>query len=369
MPTTIESIIQWFLDLQDPEWLLLAAIPLSYVYFYVSRRRSLPQVTFKSRAVEAATIAKRPDRKGRDRGDRELWRRHLPAFGVLIGLLVLTPFMARPTFATQTVEERSLITWLIDTSESMETVDVNSQTGDEISRLEGVIETLELTIGQTPENAFRQMVTFSDGDHVITHPLTRSSDELAAQVAALADIELTHSTATEDGLAAAVENCVRTSELVEQYGTRTSDSASADGQLAMPCVVILLSDGECDNQPFCVTESIDIAGEARTRGIRIHTVSWGDPNGDRSQVFLPDAAAMQAIADAGGGLHLETADTSQLVDLYKEVMQQVDSGTIHQGMPMWIVWPLRALFAVLALVFWPSYLMNQALVIRTRSKD
>lgn len=369
MNTTIESIFEWFLDLQEPLWLLTAVIPVVLAWLYITRRRRLPQVTYKSQVVEAATVAKRLDRKGRDRGDRELWRRHLPAFGILVCLLALAPLTARPTFAAQTVEERSLITWLIDTSQSMETVDVTNSAGESVSRLEGVIETLKLTIDQTPENSFRQMVTFSDEEHVVTHPLTRSSDELSAQVAALAEIELTHSTATEDGLATAVENCVRTSELVEQYGIRVDNSGVADGELAMPCVVILLSDGECDNQPFCTSESIDIAAEAKARGARVHTVSWGDPNGDRSQVFLPDAAAMQAIADAGGGQHLETADTVQLVALYNEVMNQVDSGVVEHGMPMAIVWAIRAVFLALALAFGPSYVRNQSLVIRPRPKN
>ena len=368
--TTIESIFTWFLDLQEPIWLLTAIIPVGLAYLYVTRRKRLSQVVYKSEAVELATVAKRLDRKGRDRGDREFWRRHLPASGFILVLLILVPLISQPTITVKTVEERSLITWLIDTSQSMETIDVTDSSGQQISRLAGVVETLGLTIDQAPDNSFRQLVTFSDKEHVVTQPLTRSSEELATQVAALAETELTHSTATEAGLKTAGENCVRTSELVEQYGSQTSDDIQAtDNQLTMPCVVILLSDGECDNQPFCTREAIEIADQAQTRGIRIHTVSWGDPNGDRSKVFLPDTQAMQAIASAGGGQHLETADTTKLVDLYSEVMDQVENQTVPEGMPTEIVWLLRLAFAIAALVFWPSYLKNQALVIRPRSKE
>ncbi len=370
MNVTIKSIFTWFLDLQEPLWLLTAVIPIGLAYLYVTRRQRLPQVLYKSKRVEAATVAKRPNRKGKDQGDREFWRRHLPAFGLVLVLLTLVPLISRPTIAVKTVEERSLITWLIDTSQSMETVDVTNSAGQQISRLAGVVETLELTIDQAPANSFRQLVTFSDEKHVVTQPLTRSSEELSTQVTALAETELTYSTATEAGLKAAVENCVRTSELVEQYGSQTSDDSvqATDNQLTMPCVVILLSDGECDNQPFCVSESIEIATQAQARGIRIHTVSWGDPNGDRSKVFLPDTQAMQAIATAGGGQHLETADTTQLVDLYNEVMDQVENQTVPEGMPMELVWLLRIVFTIAALAFWPSYLKNQALVIRPRPK-
>ncbi len=360
--TTDGSTFPWVLDFQAPWWLLTTIIPLGLVVLYITRRHRRPQIMYPSRVMEKATL---PDRK-----DRE-WPRHLATLGLIVSMLGLIVAAAQPVFPGQKVIEQSLLTWVIDTSQSMQTADVTDQDGQQVSRLEGVIDALNQTIDQAPPNAFRQLVTFSDENNIVTHQLTRSSAELAAQIEQLADTELTRSTDTEDGLATATENCVRASELIELYGSpdKVTRSATATDELAVPCIIILLSDGECDNQPFCVEETVDVAAEGHRRGMRIHTVSWGNPDGDRTASFLPDTEAMQRIASAGGGQHLETADASHLVQLYNEVWQQVKTETVPQGIPEAVVWSVRLMLVLLTVYAGATFLMNQDLVIVRRDEE
>ena len=354
----IGPALQWILDLQEPLWLLTAVIPLTLAYAYVTRRRRRPQVFYRNSTVLRATLAHYGNRNP---------RRGWLALLLIVTLLALPVAASRPTIASQTATEQSLITWVIDTSQSMEVVDVNNQAGQKVSRLAGVIEALQLTANQAPPNTFRQLVTFSDENNIVTHELTRESTELLAQIDQLAETELTRSTDTEKGLATATENCIRTAEIVEQYGSLSSSTSSDESdQLALPCIIILLSDGECDNQPFCVDETIDVAATGQERGMKIHAVAWGDPEGDRSKVFLPDHKAMKAIAVAGGGQYLETADTTQLVQLYNEVLEQVKTETVPQGAPWWIVWIARLFIAVLTIAFWLGCLMAPEMVVGRR---
>ena len=349
MPTnTTNSAFPWILDLQYPLWLLTIFVPLGLGYLYLARRRRRIPVRYTNQAMEQATLGRRRE--------REL-SRHLGALALVLSMLPLIVLAARPEMSAEAGADQSLITWVIDTSQSMETTDVNNAEGQQVSRLEGVIEALNQTIDQAPPNTFRQLVTFSDRNNIVTHKLTKDPQQLAAQIEQLAGTELTRSTATEAGLLQATENCIRSSELVELYGSHN-----------MPCVIILLSDGECDNQPFCVDETVEVAAKGLARGMKIHTVSWGNPDGDRTSVFLPEPEAMQRIADAGGGQHLETADTDRLVQLYQQALQQVETATVSQGISMDIVWAARIIFGLLALSFGFGYLTNHDLLIVKKVK-
>ena len=358
----MDTVIQWFLDLQEPYWLATLVVPFGLAYIYITRRKDFSQIIFRSRVTEKATLPGLADRRFRE------LPRHIGAI-VLIGAMLWSIGSAsRPAVPGQTVTEQSLLSWVIDTSQSMSTVDVTGANGNQISRLAGVVEALEATVDQAPAGIFRQLITFSDRENVVSHEVVETGSELRAQIGQLAETELKHETATEAAMATAVENCIRTSDLISKYGD--NDPADVAGnQLAVPCIIILLSDGECSNQPNCQLESETTAKLARDRGITVHTVAWGDPEGDRNEVFLPDHRAMERIAGFGGGQYLSTADTSQLVQLYDDAVSQTEAKTVSQGLDMIQVWSWRATVAGLALVFWLLCIRSTTLVVIRRETN
>lgn len=344
-----------FLDLQEPIWLITLIAPAILAWLYIAKRRTREQITCFAPSIEKATIT--------GPRSRELGRHTVALTMVLV--LVGLPFLAsRPIVDSQTETDDVMLTWVIDTSQSMSQADVTNQAGQQVSRIEGVIEALKQTVDYAPEGAFRQLVTFSSRDDVVTHGLTRSSSDLVAQIDSLASIELNKSTVTEAGLAEATRNCVRTFELIDQYGELES-SPTADTE--SPCLIFLLSDGQCDNQPSCRLETEAIAAEGHRQGMTIHTISWGDPNGDRRTSFLPDPEAMADIAAAGGGRHLASNQADELVDLYNEAVDSIETKTVERTLNPFAVWVARGL--ILLIPFWFIRMaLAPILVVTSRSK-
>src|SRR5262245_58831439 len=99
-----------------PSRLVLLAIPIvlavGYLVLQSARRRYAMRFTTIDLLDEVA-----PDRPG--------WRRHLPALVLLVGLVIATLAVARPAVATETAQPQKIVVLAIDTSLSMEAVDVD----------------------------------------------------------------------------------------------------------------------------------------------------------------------------------------------------------------------------------------------------
>ena len=181
----------------------------------------------------------------------------------------------------------------------------------------------------TPEEAYKLLISFAGPEEVEVNLPTLNSQELLAQTN---NIRRGERTATDFGLEQAVVAC-------QQFFNSQDD---------YPCEIFLLSDGECNPRPICKLRSESITAEAADKGIVIHTVSWGDPSSD----YRPSPADMEAIAAISGGRHLTSVKTSELTELYNNVSTSLEVREIRQSLAMPYTWGARAAFIPLMAAFW-----------------
>ena len=99
-------------------WLLVAARRLLAAYVVSQLRRRGYVVRFTTMDLLDSVAPKRPR-----------WRRHLPAVGLLLGLVALSLSLAKPAVASQVADERAVVVLAMDTSLSMEAADVAPSPG------------------------------------------------------------------------------------------------------------------------------------------------------------------------------------------------------------------------------------------------
>ena len=318
----IGTIVQDYLPvldnfkLQDPRWLLLAAIPITCLLVHVFRRQISADMNCSSEEVRDKTVVQ-----------RHRWPLHIGAacfLPILIGGIFLA---AKPVNSTVLAQEQALLIWVYDASESMATVDVDKD-GQPVSRLEAAVAALEESLPTVPPESYKLLVSFSGSDAVQVGLPTLSGNELLAQAN---EIPPGVATATDFGLERAVSACR------QFFGTGDS----------YPCEIFLLSDGECNPRPSCRLRSEEIAAEAAETGIAIHSISWGDPESE----YRPNPEDMRRIALAGGGQYLSSVSASELAGLYKNVATGLKVETSRQALADPIVWGARIGVILLGLGF------------------
>ena len=333
-------------SLKEPIWLLIGAflvLVAGLIYFWPKTWRSQLNINHPN---ATAIINRQAVIKG--------FARPLVVVGLLGSILAGAYLASRPVTAIEQRESQSLVSWVIDVSESMNNVDISGVDDQPLSRFQGAVEAVRMSVDSVPERSMMQLVTFSNASEVQAGPMTYSKDSLRKQLDSLEPPSEGAATETSFGLAAAVDACV----IVMGYDL---DSGN-DGNL--PCTVILLSDGECTPQPFCQKDVEDVAKRGRDQGVVINTVSWGDPLGDPTEIELPNPAAMERLANIGQGQHLETGELSQLVKLYQEIVSRIEVEEIETVAWGPAVLGARILMILMALLVWrEGRQKNQGLVI------
>ena len=304
-------------EFQDPWWLLIAFIPAILVFFHLLKKNKVADLRWRNKLVrDSSVIANRA------------WPRRLISAIMILTMIALVYPTATPVNSTIQAQEKALLVWVYDASESMTTTDV-VQDDVVISRLEASVAALEDSLETIPSDFYKLLISFADADEVNVGLPTLNSEELLAQAN---NIPRGEKTATDFGLERAVSACRQFFNSQDNY----------------PCEIFLLSDGECNPRPICRIRSEEIAAEATTKGIVIHTISWGDPESD----YRPNPEDMQAIADIGKGQHLSSVKTSELAELYGNVAAGMEVRETHQYLSMQYVWTARALLVILAIAFW-----------------
>lgn len=314
-----ENVSGW-LNVDQPLWLLTVIIPLVLLITHLVRKRRINEYRrFRNPDVRKETLVSK--------------RRKLPSRFVtttlLLSMVALAYVSARPVNNTVQTQEKALLIWVYDASESMATVDVATSGGDLVSRLDASVAALADSLPNTSEEAYKLLVSFAGPEEVKVNLPTLNSEELLAQADS---IQRGERTATDFGLERAVAAC-------QQFFNSQDD---------YPCEIFLLSDGECNPRPACKLRSESIAAEAAGKGIVIHTVSWGDPSSE----YRPNPADMEAIAAITGGKHLTSAKTSELTELYDNVSTGLEVQHVQQPLAMAFVWGARAAFIPWASAFW-----------------
>lgn len=309
------SVLESF-KVEDPWWLLLAIVPVILFLFHVFKRSKIVDVNYASPLVHDATVV--INRK---------WPSRFITMVLLLTMLLLVYPAARPVSNISQAQEKALLIWVYDASESMETKDV-VKNDTLISRLDASVSALEESLATIPPDLYKLLVSFSGSDEVEVGLLTLNSQQLLEQAR---NIPSGERTATDFGLERAVSAC-------EQFFNNEDN---------LPCEIFLLSDGECNPRPNCRIRSEEIAHEAKAKGVIIHTISWGNPESD----YRPNPKDMQAIAKIGDGQHLSSVKTSELADLYSNVATSLEVQNTQQALAAPYAWVARLAIIALALAF------------------
>ena len=190
-------------------WLLLLVAVLAGTYLVQARRRSRYAVRFTDLDLLASVAPKRPG-----------WRRHVPAGLLALALVALTVGFARPQGEVEVPRERATVLVALDTSLSMNAVDVEPDRDTAARRA------ATRFVEDLPERFNVGLVSFS-GIASLVVPPTQEHDAVAS---ALQDLELGSGTAIGEAVLASV-------------GALQLVPGGADGSGPPPARIVLLSDG------------------------------------------------------------------------------------------------------------------------------
>ena len=274
-------------------WLLLLAAALLVAYVVQARRRARYTVRFTELDLLASVAPRRPG-----------WRRHVPAALLLLSLLALTVGFARPQADVQVPRERATIVVALDTSLSMEAVDVPP------SRDTAARGAATRFVEQLPSRFNVGLVSFSGTAALVVPP----TQDHATVLRAVGDLQLGTGTAIGE----AVLTGLAALELVP----------GESGQPAPPARVVLLSDGT-----NTVGRPLAAAVEAaRAAAVPVSTIAFGTQEGtvevDGTRIPVPvDREALRGLAEQTGGAAYTAESGDALSDVYDDIGSSIGTTT------------------------------------------
>lgn len=274
--------------------LLVAIAALVATYVVLQQRRRHHAVRFTNLALLASVA---PSRAG--------WRRHVSAALLLASLALLVVAYAQPVREQTVAREEATILLAIDVSLSMEATDV------EPSRLAAARAAATRFVQDLPADLRLGLITFAGTVSVRVPP----TDDHAASLAAIEDLELAEATAI--------------GEVIYSALGIASDITPEEGD-APPVRLVLLSDGTTTvGRP---TEQA--ADDAAAAGLQVSTIAFGTDQGvvfDRGvPVPVPvDEVALEYVADVTGGSFFEAATGEELGSVYDDIGTSVGSEVVQ----------------------------------------
>lgn len=256
----------------SPERLWLLGLPglllVGYLLFLLRRSRFAVRFTNLELLDRVA-----PDRAG--------WRRHLTAALMLVALASLVVALARPTVEREVPRELATVVLAMDTSLSMEAVDVTP------SRIAAAQAAALRFLGGVPDQIRVALIDFAGDAKALVPPTT----DRALLARAVAQLDLREGTAIGEAIFLALD-------------------VLALEDRAIPAAVIVLSDGETTmGRP-----DAQAAAAAVAEGVPVSTVAFGTDRGtvvvEGTEIPVPvNAGALRAVAEETGGAFF-SADTA-----------------------------------------------------------
>jgi Ca-activated chloride channel family protein len=312
-------------------WLLLAGPVLVGAYVLLMRRR-------RKVVLRYATLAPLKEALG----PRQSWRRHVPPFLFLLGLMAAILAVARPTATVTLPSDKRTIVMAIDVSLSMRARDI------EPSRLVAAQNAAKAFVQKQPDDTRIGIVTFA-GTAALVQPPTRDREAL---VAAIDRFALQRHTAIGSGLLVSLAALFPDEDIdVEKAvlgGTSTRERAQrlrpdppdARPRAEPPPVppgsfrsgaIILLTDGRRTTGP----DPLEVANMASRRGVRVFTVGFGQTGGGPAEVdgysmFMAfDETTLKSIAGITHGDYFHAPTAEDLAKVYGELATRFELERQH----------------------------------------
>lgn len=284
--------------------LALVLIPLGIVvYRAIDRRKRRTVMAFGGSGAAVAPSA----------GRRRV-RRGVPSVLLVAGLTVMVVALARPQGTIDVPRQEGTVILAFDISGSMAAKDLAP------TRMAAAIAAATDFVQKQPPSVVVGVVAFSDSGVAVQQP----TNDSATVIAAIDRLTPQRGTSLGRGIQASLTTIaqVLAGPSVDYYSNRSPEPAASPTPVPpgthRPAVIVLLSDGENNEQP----DPLAVAQTAADQGVRIYTVGIGSPAGadldlDGFQVHSQlDADMLGKIADLTGGTYFGAEDADTLHAIY-----------------------------------------------------
>ncbi|WIX91635.1 VWA domain-containing protein [Amycolatopsis sp. DG1A-15b] len=283
----------------SPWWFLLliavAAVAIGYVLAQRARRK---------RTMRFANLDLLEKVAPKSQG----WVRHLPAVLIVLSLLLLTVALAGPTAEQKVPRNRATVMLVIDVSLSMEATDVLP------TRLQAAQEAATSFARNMTPGINLGLISFAGTATVLVNPTTDRNGVIKA----IENLKLAQSTATGEGIFAALQS-------VESF---SSVVGGADGP--PPARIVLMSDGKqtVPEDLYAARGGYTAAQAAKQAGVPISSISFGTTHGsvtidDKPQPVSVDDESLREIARLSGGDFYKAASAEELKKVYADLGEQI----------------------------------------------
>jgi Ca-activated chloride channel family protein len=236
------------------------------------------------------------------------WIRHLPASLIILSLLLFTVALAGPTAEQKVPRNRATVVLVIDVSLSMESTDVAP------SRIKAAqVAAKSFAQGLTP-GVNLGLISFAGTATVLVAPTT----ERSGVVKAIDNLKLAQSTATGEGIFAALQSIESFSSVV----------GGVDGP--PPARVVLMSDGKqtVPDDLYAPRGAFTAAEAAKQAQVPISSISFGTSHGtvniDGKEVTVAvDDQSLKEVARLAGGEFYKAATAEEIKRVYDDLGEQI----------------------------------------------
>jgi Ca-activated chloride channel homolog len=243
-------------------------------------------------------------------------RRRIPQGVLLAGLVLATVALARPQGVVSVPREEGIVILAFDVSGSMAATDLQP------TRMDAARAAAKAFVERQPPGVIVGVVAFSDGGVSVQAP-TRDQ---AAVLAAIDRLKPQRGTSLGQGILASLHtiDVALNPPPTNDYSNRSPDPSPTPAPTPvpagthLPAVVVLLSDGENNEQP----DPLAAAKAAADQGVRLDTVAIGSAAGSdlvldgftvHTQLNQP---LLNQLAAATGGDSYHATDTAGLLAVY-----------------------------------------------------
>jgi Ca-activated chloride channel family protein len=243
-------------------------------------------------------------------------RRRIPQGVLLAGLVLATVALARPQGVVSVPREEGIVILAFDVSGSMAATDLQP------TRMDAARAAAKAFVERQPPGVIVGVVAFSDGGVSVQAP-TRDQ---AAVLAAIDRLKPQRGTSLGQGILASLHtiDVALNPPPTNYYSNRSPDPSPTPAPTPvpagthLPAVVVLLSDGENNEQP----DPLAAAKAAADQGVRLDTVAIGSAAGSdlvldgftvHTQLNQP---LLDQLAAATGGDSYHATDTAGLLAVY-----------------------------------------------------
>jgi Ca-activated chloride channel family protein len=328
-------------------WALLAllAVPLLLVVrWWLNRRRKRTAITVSSVALIRAALP-----------GRTAWRRRIPVYLFLAGLLPLAGALARPQATVSVPADNTSILLAIDVSGSMCSTDVQP------NRLTAASDAARKFIKAQKGETRIGLVAFSGIAALLVPPTTDKNKLLDA----IDGLKTARGTAIGQGILTSIDAIAEINPNVAKTGVNLGDAAPGSLSDFQPDTIVVLTDGSNTTG----VDPVTAAQQAAARHLRVFTIGFGTTlpssmvctaaqigddggfgqgsrggggfggfgGGRAGRVQEIDEDALRKVADTTGGKYFRAQDAGKLNDILSNLPKDIGLHKEHTEISFWFV--------------------------------